>query len=393
MQDINIIGVGYIGSVIACYLAENGYQITAIDKEPGVENKREWFSRYSDIRENIDDNQLENIETSTSYSDISEDGVSIVCVDTPVSQQGIELSNLKNAFRSLSENIEEGHEVVLRSTILPQTSEKELIPVLEESGLEIGEEVFYCYAPEFVRGGSGLEDLENPSKNVISGDQKVIETFRKLFPKSENTFETDIRTAEAVKYFDNIFHGLKVSLANEAGRTGNKLGFDPETVMSILASDQKLNSSEKYMNPGKSFGGPCLRKDINAFKKHAERKNVDIPVISSIVESNDQHSSWIISQIEKRNMDNIGLVGLTYKSGFNSTADSPSIRIGEELEEKGYSLNVYDPEIEQSSFEHTGLQEVAESSELAIIFHEVDRIEKFKENFDGEIIDLSSFSI
>ncbi len=392
MPTVNIIGVGYIGTVISCYLTEKEYQINGIDKNPDVLNKDSWFRRFSDIESNLKKANLDLVTTSTSYKDIDGDSVSIICVDTPTNENGeLYLSNLKDSIESLSKEVNNGHTIIVRSTILPGTSEEVIIPLIEErSGMKVGEDIYYGYAPEFVRGGSGIEDIKNPSKQVIAGDKEAAETFQNLFPYEE-TFETDLRTAEGLKYFDNVFTGLKVSLANEVGRAGESLNFDAKKVMEILVSDTKLNISEEYLKPGNSFGGPCLKKDISALNNKISSK-AELPIVSSIIESNKTHTSWIISQItSKKDVEVVGLVGATYKEDFNSLEQSPYLKVKKELEEKGYQTETYSP-ILKDSIDSIPREELLET-DLIVVFNSVSGLEEIKEEFDGSIIDLSNFDI
>lgn len=395
MPTVNIIGVGYIGTVISCYFAEKEYKVNGIDKNSDVRDKESWFKRFSDIERNLNEDNLDLVNTSTSYKDIDKDSVSIICVDTPTDKNGeLDLSNLKDSIKSLSKEINKKHTIIVRSTILPGTSKNIIIPLIEEtSGMKVGEDIYYGYAPEFVRGGSGMEDLKNPSKQIVAGNEKAIESFISLFPSEKNTFRPSLETAEALKYVDNAFHGLKISIANEVGRLGDEIGFDGKKVMEIIVSDQKLNISEKYLDPGSSFGGPCLRKDISALNREIEDSKTQTPVISSIIASNNSHNSWIISKINRRdNIENIGLVGATYKESFNSIIDSPCINIGEQLENQGYNIRIHDPLLEDSLIENVSKSEI-KKSDILIIFNDIPNLKEIKKDFKGEILDLSEFNV
>lgn len=389
-QEINVIGTGYIGSLISIYLSRKGYHVTALDKEKDILNKRKWFKRYCDIEAELT-NELENINTITSYDEL-EASTSVICVNTPEGEKSADLSNLKNAIRDLADKIETEHTIILRSTVPPKTTKEELIPILEErSGLNCGEELHLCYAPEFVRGGTGLKEFTDPSKTVISGDELGKQAFRKIFPVSDNLHDTSIGTAEAVKYFDNIFHGLKISLANECGRLGQEIGIKPEEVMQIISSDYRLNVSDMYMKPGKSFGGPCLYKDIKAMNDEAERHNTNTPVISSINESNDEHNSWIVEKIKDRSPSSLGIIGAKYKKDFNSVARSPSLEIASMLEGDVDNVLVYDPDIDVEGYKQVGSNEIKDA-DMWVVFNKVEHIQEMKSDFSNDIIDLAAFN-
>lgn len=390
-KNINVVGVGYIGSVISVHLAGNGYEVLGIDKNEEVINKESWFSRYNDIDSCLNQEILDRIETTTSYSEIYSE-VTIVCVNTPAGDNSANLSNLKNAVSDLGDNLVSGHTVILRSTVPPKTTDEVIIPLLEErSGLKYEEDFHLCYAPEFIRGGTGIEDFTNPSKTVISGDEEGKKIFRKIFPISANLHETSIATAEAIKYFDNVFHGLKISLANECGRIGQEIGIKPAKVMEVISSDDHLNASDMYMDPGKAFGGPCLYKDIKIIDDEAEIHNTNAPVISSINESNREHNLWIIEKIEERNPRSVGIIGAKYKEKFNSTDRSPSLTVASQLQNKISEVLVYDPDLELEEFNQADRKRI-KKADLWVIFNSVNNIEEMKSEFQGDIVDLANFS-
>lgn len=392
MPKINIIGTGYIGSIISLYLAKEEKKVLALDKKSEVLEKKVWFNRYEDLNNHVIPEYLDRIETTTNYKD-ADGSVYIVCINTPFSNGSIDLSNLKSATKDLAKVLEKKDKVIVRSTILPGKSQDEIIPILESfSGLERGKEFFYCYSPEFIRGGTGLEDFENPPKQVVSGDKEAIKVYEDIFPNSTNNFQTDLRTAEAVKYFDNIFHGLKISLANEAGRLSVENSFNPQKVMDILASDEKLNMSSQYMDPGAAYGGSCIQKDISALKEEAKNQNVELPVISSINESNNAHNSWKVSLLEElEGVQKVGIIGISYKSGFNSTAESPGIKVAKKLEQKGFDVKTYDPLLEHKKLDNLSKQKIMNEPDALLILNRNKETDNIKEGFKGQVIDLTRF--
>lgn len=389
-KTVNIIGTGYIGSLIALHLADKGYRVMAVDKDEEVLEKERWFNRYDDIGAEATSRRLEKIETTTSYDDI-QGSTSIVCVNTPPGDESADISNVKASIRELGSKAGPEHRIILRSTIPPGTCRSELLPLLEESGLELGKNLHFCYSPEFIRGGTGLKELRDPSKMVLAGDEKGIESFKQLFPLTENLYHTGFEEAEAVKYFDNAFHGLKISLANECGRLGEELGFEPSKVMEIISSDYRLNISDVYMTPGASYGGPCLEKDIEILQDEAKGSDTETPVISSINQSNEEHNSWLVEKINDREPGSVALIGATYKEGFNSLTNSPSLKLAESLDRNDHQIMIYEPEVDIEEFRQVDAGELNEA-DIWIVFNKTEDIENLKEKFDGDIIDLQDFS-
>jgi GDP-mannose 6-dehydrogenase len=161
--------------------------------------------------------------------------------------------------------------------------------------------------------------------------------------------------------------------------------------MDVISSDYKLNMSDMYMTPGKSFGGPCLTKDIQVLENEAEKNNTETPVISSINESNDQHNSWIVQKILDKKPDSVGIIGATYKEGFNSVVNSPALTVANDLRDRVGEVMIHDPKIEIEEFQQVGKQKVIET-DILIIFNQIDNLEELKTGFNGDIVDLTDFS-
>lgn len=396
-NKINVIGMGYVGSVIAAELADRGHQITAIDiDEETVESISRGDPAFQDL-EGIMARNVEKgrIEASTRYEDATA-ARSIICVDTPESGDGsIDTSNIEDACRHLGQVMEEGHNIMIKSTVIPGTCEELLVPILEEaSGMERGSGFQFCYSPEFLRGGDGLQDFRKPPKVVMAGDREAIEDFKSVIPlpESDNLFETDLEEAETVKYFDNVFHALKVSFANEVSRVAEEHDADAGRIMDILKHDKRLNISETYLDPGYPFGGPCLEKDIKALSREING-TADIPLIKSILETNRRHLDWILKKVESsRGVETVGILGLSYKAGINSDSYSQSVELAEKLGEKDYSVLGYDPYIEHPSVENRDFDSVVRDSDMLVVFNKEDEFRDIQcIPDDTEVIDLHDF--
>ena len=161
---------------------------------------------------------------------------------------------------------------MLRSTVLPGTTEALVIPVLEESsGLRCGQDFSVCYNPEFVREGSAVADFLEPPYTILGAGEPGVPLLRELYANTPGAiFETTIGVAEMLKYVSNAFHALKVGFANEIGTLCKSLGVDTEAVTRIFTSDTKLNISPAYLSPGFAFGGSCLPKDLRALAHRAK---------------------------------------------------------------------------------------------------------------------------
>jgi GDP-mannose 6-dehydrogenase len=239
--------------------------------------------------------------------------------------------------------------IVMRSTMLPGTMRDVVIPTLEKfSGKRAGEEFGVCINPEFLREGTAVHDYYHPPKTVIgqvnraSGDL-VAAVYGKL---PGPMIRTDIETAEMVKYADNAWHALKVGFANEIGNLCKGVEVDAHKVMDIFCQDHKLNLSSYYLKPGFAFGGSCLPKDVRALLYKAKTLDLSLPILSSILPSNQlQIERGLQSIIEKGNRK-VGILGFSFKAGTDDLRESPMVELTERLIGKGYDLRVYDKNVQ-----------------------------------------------
>jgi GDP-mannose 6-dehydrogenase len=157
------------------------------------------------------------------------------------------------------------HTVVLRSTVMPGTTESVVIPKLEEaSGKLAGKGFGVCYNPEFLREGSAVSDFLEPTITVLgAATPDHLREIREIYAwVPGKVFETSLSTAETVKSICNVFHALKVVFANEVGTLCKRMGIDTEAVFEIFKADTRLNASAAYLTPGFAFGVRACRKSF-----------------------------------------------------------------------------------------------------------------------------------
>ncbi|MEA3343060.1 MAG: nucleotide sugar dehydrogenase, partial [archaeon] len=237
-------------------------------------------------------------------------------------------------------------------TALPDTIENIIIPIIEKhSGKKSGTAFHVCSNPEFLREGTAIHDFFNPPKLVIgSNSKKTADIIENIYKTIEcPAFKTDIKTAEMIKYADNSFHGLKVCFANEIGNICKSEGIDSHKVMDIFCRDTKLNLSPYYLKPGFAFGGSCIPKDLRAILCKAKNNNLKLPLLESILESNENQIKRAIKIITRTKKKNIGILGLSFKAKTDDLRESPIIEVIETLIGKGCNIKIYDSEVMLSS--------------------------------------------
>jgi GDP-mannose 6-dehydrogenase len=358
---ISIFGLGYVGTVSAGCLAADGHEVIGVDPastKTGLIDQGRSPIIEAEIGEIIASAvQSGNLRTTDdAVLAICETELSFVCVGTPSQPNGnLDLRFIRRICEQIGEALKHKsarHTVVIRSTILPGTMRNLVIPTLEEfSGKKAGSDFGVCTNPEFLREGSAVRDFRQPPKTVIgeldqaSGDI-VVQIYKHL---DAPLIRTDLETAEMVKYVDNSWHALKIGFANEIGNLCKSMAVDSHRVMDIFCQDRKLNISPAYLRPGFAFGGSCLPKDLRALSYQAKVHDLQLPILASILPSNEMQISRGLQMILDKGHSRVGILGFSFKVGTDDLRESPLVEIIERLLGKGYDLRIYDRNVNVSS--------------------------------------------
>jgi GDP-mannose 6-dehydrogenase len=359
--NISVFGLGYVGTVSAGCLASEGHVVI------GIDSLRAKVDLINSGQSPIIEAEIGEIVATTAQSGllhatvdendaVNQTDLSFVCVGTPSQPNGsLDLRYIRRVSEMIGKalrNKSSRHTVVIRSTILPGTMRRIVIPALEEfSGKKAGDDFGVCNNPEFLREGTAVNDFRNPPKTVIGQfDQVSGDLLSTLYARlTAPLIRTDLETAEMVKYVDNSWHALKIGFANEIGNLCKSLSVDSHEVMNIFCQDQKLNISTAYLSPGFAFGGSCLPKDLRALTYTAKLRDIELPIIRAIVPSNDLQIAKGLQLITDRGNKKIGILGLSFKAGTDDMRESPMIEIIERLIGKGYDLRLFDKNVHLAS--------------------------------------------
>jgi len=359
-MKISIFGLGYVGAVSLACLSRDGHQVIGVDidrskleliacgKTPVVEEGMVALMQQVAASGRVS-------VTTDSEQAVLDSELSLVCVGTPSAANGSQdqgailalAASLGRALRKKSTP----HVVVFRSTLVPGTVEDVLRPIIEEaSGKKDGVDFHLCFQPEFLREGSSIRDYDQPPFTVLGANHAYpADRLRELFGHLPCKFlQTTVRSAEMMKYCCNNFHALKITFANETARLCGALGVDPFEVMDLMCQDTQLNISRAYLRPGFAFGGSCLPKDLRATSYLAKIHDVEIPMLSSILESNQAHLAQAADKVLASGKKRIGFIGLSFKSGTDDLRESPLVTLAEQLIGKGLQLSIYDPDVHLS---------------------------------------------
>jgi len=227
-----------------------------------------------------------------------------------------------------------------------------IIPILEEfSTKKAGVDFGVGNNPEFLREGSAVKDFRSPPKTVIGElDGSCGEILTELYSGIDAPLiKTDLETAEMIKYVDNSWHALKIGFANEIGNLCKSFGIDSHKVMDIFCQDRKLNISSSYLTPGFAFGGSCLPKDLRAISHQAKMRDLQLPILTSILPSNEIQIARGLQMIIDGGNLRVGVLGFSFKAGTDDLRESPVIEVIERLIGKGFDLRIYDKNVNLAS--------------------------------------------
>lgn len=358
MKKLSIFGLGYVGCVSAACFADAGHEVIGVD--PNVTKVEIIGSGRSPVVEpGIDKLISTSIErgglraTSDVRSAVMQSDISLVCVGTPSNHNGsLDLKYIRRVCREIGEALAAKgayHIVTIRSTMLPGTIETTVIPTLESSsGKKAGRDFGVAINPEFLREGTSLHDFNHPPFTLIGADDEdAAAPLRALYSHlAAPVLTVGVREAEMVKYACNTFHALKVTFANEIGMVCKALDVDSHKVMEVFCHDTKLNLSPYYLKPGFAFGGSCLPKDLRALGHKAKELDVDIPMLNTILPSNQHQIERVVEMILRTGRKKVGVLGLSFKPNTDDLRESPMVTLVERLIGKGLRLAIYDREVE-----------------------------------------------
>jgi GDP-mannose 6-dehydrogenase len=356
-MNVSVFGLGYVGCVTAACLARDGHRVVGVDVNPEkVAMVNEGTTPL--IEPGLGDvlarvvRQGRLVATASAEEAITISDIALICVGTPDLGHGQPdydgVARVATAIGQACETRVDPLTVVLRSTVLPGTTERVLARVLSEcasagrmAGLRI------AVNPEFMREGSSLEDFDHPPFVLVGCDDLETATMmRQLYAGVSAPFlQTSVRTAEMVKYVCNAFHALKISFTNEIADLCDALGADAQDVMRIVRQDRKLNVSPAYLKPGFAFGGSCLPKDLRALLCSGRIYDVSTPLLSAMVVSNKAQIDRGVNAVLQSRKKKVGVVGLAFKPNTDDLRESPMVTFVETLIGKGCDVRIYDPSV------------------------------------------------
>lgn len=359
MRDLKLtmIGMGYVGLVTGAAFAKHGFDTTCTTTTPEkAERLNKGITPFyepglDELVKDVVDKGLFHGSTDN-ISCVKNSDITFICVGTPSMQDGsIDLGHVEKAAADIGKALAEMdtyHVVVAKSTITPSTTDSLILPVLEEkSGKKVGNDFGLCMNPEFLREGAALQDSLHPDRIVVGGyDKRSIDMVMRVYEGFDcPKFETDLRTAEMIKYGANCLLATKITFANEFANICEFFGVDVYEMMKGVGMDFRINPA--FLNAGVGFGGSCFPKDVNAITAVAKSKGYTPRILNAILDVNKTQPLRIIDIAEKKagglSNKRIALLGLSFKPDTDDVRYTRALPIAETLLEKGAEVIAYDP--------------------------------------------------
>jgi UDPglucose 6-dehydrogenase len=354
-MHLSMIGAGYVGLVSGACFAEFGHQVICVDKDAArIEALKQGKMHLYEpglgelVRKNYRDGRL---SFTTELGKAVETSLAVfIAVGTPPRGDGsADLSAVEAVGQEIAVHLNGYKVIVTKSTVPVGTGERlrQIIGARKPEGTSFD----IASNPEFLREGSAVEDFFRPNRVVIGAESpQAIETlkdlYRPLFLIETPIVLTNIATAEMIKYASNAFLATKISFINELANLCEPLGVDIHQVAKGMGLDGRIGS--KFLHPGPGFGGSCLPKDSQALIKMAEARQVELRVLTAVVEANQAQRERMLvkicSLVGPVKDKTIAVLGLAFKPNTNDLRESPAVWIASQLSREGARVRVYDPE-------------------------------------------------
>ena len=370
-MDIAVIGTGYVGLVTGTCLADLGHQVTCVDLDA------DRVAAVTAGRAPIHEDGLPELlatavasgrlrATTDVHDAVSGARLSILAVGTPFDGSAIDVRQIRAAAadvgRALAEAPDDFHAVVVKSTVVPGTTEEVVAPaVAEGSGRVLGEGFGVAMNPEFLREGSAVDDFSAPDRIVYgTSDDRTLALLDELyavFPDTDKV-RTAPRTAEMIKYAANSLLATLISFSNEIGNLCAAVGVDVVDVLEGVHLDKRLSpiledgtrirpGITTYLEAGAGFGGSCFPKDVHALIAHGRAIGQDMGLLDEVLRINRRQPTRLVDLLRTHlgtlTDRRIAVLGLAFKPGTDDVRESPALPVVSELVTAGADVVGWDP--------------------------------------------------
>lgn len=353
-KKLCVVGLGYIGLPTAVMFANHGLYVHGVDvNEKAVEliKNKQLHIEENGLQERLEsavDNGHFTVGTTAEEADIF-----IIAVPSPINEdKTANLNYVREATKSIVPYVRKGNLVILESTVPPRTVEDVMLPVLRETGLELGSELFVSHSPERVIPGKVFEELVNNDR-IVGGineeSSRLTVELYKTFVKG-NIHVTDATTAEMVKVIENTYRDVNIAFANELAKISEKIGVNAWEAIKLANYHPRVN----IHLPGPGVGGHCIAVDPWFL---TELQPELAKIISLSRHTNDSMPEYTAlktkSLLDEKGIQHgrVAVLGLAFKGNIDDMRESPSTDVLHHLEKLGVDYTAFDPHIKENKIE------------------------------------------
>jgi UDPglucose 6-dehydrogenase len=391
-MKISVVGTGYVGLVSGVCLAEKGHEVVCVDVDPGKVdriNRGDPPIHEKGLAELLQRNVGVRLRATTDLvTAVHDSELSLIAVGTPFKGDEIDLTYVRQAAADIGKALRTKsayHVVVVKSTVVPGTTEEVVGPAIETaSGKVRGRDFGLGMNPEFLREGEAIDDFMAPDRIVLGGiDDRTCDVLAEVYAvfKGVDKIRTTPRTAELIKYTANSLLATMISFSNEIANLADALGgIDVVEVMRGVHLDKRLTpilsdgrrivpGFTTYLEAGCGFGGSCFPKDVKALIAHGTKAGSPMRLLSQVVEVNERQPARIVRLIQRHFPSLQGLavtvLGVAFKPGTDDIRESPALPVLDLLLREGAAVTVYDPIATPALQAAYGNQPIAYAVQLA----------------------------
>lgn len=347
-----VLGLGYIGLPTSAMFAKSGWEVLGVDVNPSIVEKLNNGDIHIE-EEGLDKIVYEQVQKGTLKASLKPSNADcfIIAVPTPNNDnRSANLDYVIEATKSISPYINRGNTVIVESTIPPRTVDDVVAPILEQTGLSVGEDIYLAHCPERVLPGRILIELVENTRVVGGVNQKSAEKAAEIYKSfvQGEIILTSALSAEMSKLMENTYRDVNIALANELAKISERLGINTLEVIELANHHPRVN----IHLPGPGVGGHCLAVDPYFIIEKAKEESV---LISKAREINNSMPEFVVQQIQKIVPDQkakISVFGLAYKGNIDDIRESPALEIVNLLQQIGYSIGLYDPHVSQDKINY-----------------------------------------
>ena len=351
---VGVIGLGYVGLPLVKTFLLNGFQVVGFDVD---QQKIDCLRRGESYIKYFPGNELKpfltkgNFQLTTDFQKLSQVEIIIICVPTPLdAHRNPDLSYVLKTTRTVAEYLRPGQLIVLESTTYPGTTEEEMKPILEETGLVVGQDFFLAYSPERENPGDTRYTTDKIPKVVGGATPACLKVAQTLYDQIvvKTVPVSSCRVAEATKLLENIFRSVNIALVNELKMIFERMGIDVWEVIEA-ASTKPFGYMPFYPGPG--YGGHCIPVDPFYLTWKAKEVDYSTKFIELAGEINTQMPYYVVDRTIEALNDRgkairgakILVLGVAYKKDVDDQRESPSLKIIQILQRKGALVSYHDP--------------------------------------------------